>query len=455
MMLNKLFKTRSFLSIVQFFTLIIFILLIYGAIGITTDDKDFAKILRNTNLPNLIVWSYWWPMIIVTAIIFGRFWCTICPMEMITSFFSKIGLRRKPGKFLKSGWIITLFYALILIIGIHTLAIHRIPQYMAIYMLILFAVAVIVGFIWEKRTFCTYVCPIGHLLGLYSLLSSKGLRVIDKDVCKSCKTKDCISKKNHYNFVGRSCTSELYPAEIKDNRSCILCGQCHKSCTKDNIVIKTRRIAADLFTDIKLSWAEIYFFMIVSSFVIYEILSEWKVTKDILLALPKWANSTFNVEGSATGTVKAITLFIVIPTVFYMIFALLKRVIAKETFKQSFNQLVLAILPITASMHLVKAILKTTSRIPYWDYVFADMKGVETAQKIMDNSDYLDKTIPNSISPIIDILALLLPLAGLVLSILIINKQKINNTSSKLVSYLAVIIYASLFIITIIAWRWM
>ena len=172
-MLNKLFKNRNFLVSIQFLTLVAFILLIYGAIGITTDDKDFAKILRNTNLANLIVWSYWWPMIIVTAILFGRFWCTICPMELINSFFSKIGLRKKPGKFLKSGWIITLFYAVILVLGIHTLAIHRIPQYMAIYMLILFAVAVISGLIWEKRTFCTHICPVGHMLGLYSLLSFK------------------------------------------------------------------------------------------------------------------------------------------------------------------------------------------------------------------------------------------------------------------------------------------
>ncbi len=95
-------------------------MLIYGAIGITTNDAAFAKILRNTNLPNLIVWSYWWPFIIVTAIFFGRFWCSICPMELITSFFGKNGLRRKPTGFLKSGWLITLFYAIILILGIHT-----------------------------------------------------------------------------------------------------------------------------------------------------------------------------------------------------------------------------------------------------------------------------------------------------------------------------------------------
>ena len=329
-MINKLFKSKYFLSTVQFITLFVFVLLIYGSIGVFTDDKDFAKILRNTNLPNLIVWSYWWPFIIVTAILFGRFWCTICPMELITSFFGKIGLKNKPGKFLKSGWVITLFYALILIIGIHTFTIHRIPQYMAIYMLVLFGAAVIVGLIWEKRTFCTYVCPIGHLLGLYSMLSSKKLRVIDADVCNSCKTKDCISKSNHYNFVGRSCTSELYPAELKDNRACIMCGQCHKSCTHNNIAIQKRRLAADLFTDIKLSWAEISFFLIITGFVVYEILSEWKVTKSILMAVPNSVNETVNIS-VISGTIKAIILFVIFPIAFYLLLAYLKKIFTKET----------------------------------------------------------------------------------------------------------------------------
>ncbi|MCD6366492.1 MAG: 4Fe-4S binding protein, partial [Bacteroidales bacterium] len=111
-MINKLFKNRYFLTTIQFFVLTVFVLLIYGSIGITTKNPDFAKILRNTNLSNLIVWSYWWPLIIVTAIFFGRFWCSICPMELITSFFGKIGLRKKTNKFLKSGWVITLFYAI-------------------------------------------------------------------------------------------------------------------------------------------------------------------------------------------------------------------------------------------------------------------------------------------------------------------------------------------------------
>jgi len=452
-MINRLFKKSYFLISIQFITLIVFILLILGAIGITTDNKDFAIILRNTNLSNLIVWSYWWPLIIVTAILFGRFWCSICPMELITSFFGKIGLRRKPNKLLKSGWIITLFYVIILVVGIHTFAIHRIPQYMAIYMIILLVIAIISGLIWEKRTFCTYICPVGHLLGLYSLLSFRKLRVIDSNVCKNCKTKDCISKSNHYKFIGRSCTSELYPAKITDNKSCILCGQCVKSCSKNNISIQKRKLAADLFNNIKLSWAEISFFMIVSGFVVYEVLSEWKVTKNILLTIPNKIIHYFNITENLTGPTKAIVLFIIIPAIFYMIFALLNKFVSKETWKKSFTQLVIVILPITASMHLLKALLKTTSRIPYWNFVFSDPKGLETAQMISKNAEYLDKSILSVISPYISTIAILLSVGGIVLSLFIISKQQKSKNTSKIIYIIAVLIYLFVFLIALSAWR--
>ncbi len=452
-MLNKFFKNRYFLLSMQLFMLFAFLLIIYGAIGITTNDKDFAIILRNTNLANLLVWSYWWPFIIVTAILFGRFWCSICPTELITSLFAKIGLKKKPGKILKSGWIITLFYAVILIIGIHTFSIHRIPRFMAFYMLILMAIAVVSGLIWEKRTFCTHICPIGHLLGLYSMLSFKQLRVVDKDVCNNCKTKDCISPANHYKLSGRSCTSELYPANLNDNRSCILCGQCHKSCTKDNIIIQSRKIAADLFTDIKLSWAEIYFFMMVSGFVVYEVLSEWKVSKKILLALPDWINHSLGIQGYLSGTVKAITLFVIIPALFYLLLSLFKRLTVKETLYKSFSQLVIAMLPVTGSMHLLKALLKTTSRIPYWNYAFSDPQGVKAAEILMADPGLLNKHLLSLITPYVNIFVVLIPIAGLILSLLIINKQKYESRTSRKVSIFTVLFYFGIFFITLVSWR--
>ena len=104
----------------------------------------------------------------------------VCPIELVTAVASKIGLKRQVPYFFKSGWIITIFYAVILLVGIHTLSIHRLPHRMAIYMLVLFGVAMACSLIFEKRAFCSYVCPVGHLLGLYALISPWQWRVNDK-----------------------------------------------------------------------------------------------------------------------------------------------------------------------------------------------------------------------------------------------------------------------------------
>ncbi|MGZ2369432.1 4Fe-4S binding protein [Ancylomarina sp. YFZ004] len=453
-MINRILKSKYLLAGLQFFTLFIFIFLILGGIGVTTHNPKFAIILRNTNLSNLVIWSYWWPLIILTAIFLGRFWCSICPMELITSFFSKIGLRKKPGKLIKSGWLITLFYALILIIGIHTLAIHRIPQYMAIYMLVLLSIAVLIGFIYEKRTFCTYICPIGHLLGLYSLLSPKKVGVIDSNTCYTCKTKDCISKINQYKFIGRSCTSGLYPATIKDGRDCILCGQCFKACPHNNVVFQKPKSGFKLNQSLKLSWPEITFFMMVSAFVIYEILSEWAVSKKILMALPKYANEAFQVPANFNGTIKAIILFIIFPLAFYSFLAFAKRLVANENWKSAFTQLVLAILPIAASMHVLKALLKTTSRIPYWNLAILDPKGIDSANRIIKNPDLLNNDfLASVVSPTISMVAILLPLIGLSLSLYIIKRQAHINRSSRILTIITASIYCCLFLVGLIAWR--
>ena len=139
--IRGLFRARWFPIVPQLFTLTVFILLIAGGLGVTTDDPDFTYWLRNTNLSNLIVWSYWWPVIIIAAIFLGRLWCTVCPMELITYWASGIGLRLQVPGILKSGWVVTIFYTLVWIVGVQTLAVNRIPHQMALYMLLLIKIA--------------------------------------------------------------------------------------------------------------------------------------------------------------------------------------------------------------------------------------------------------------------------------------------------------------------------
>ena len=457
--IRRLAVSRWFPIIPQLVMLTVFGLLITGGLGVTTDDPGFANWLRNTNLSNLVVWSYWWPLIIIAAILLGRVWCTVCPMELITYLAGRIGLRRSVPGFFKSGWVVTIFYTLILLVGIHTLAVHRIPHRMALYLLMLIIVAAVVGLIFQKRAFCSYVCPVGHLLGLYALISPFEWRADDLSICKGCKTKDCFVKKNHYRVVGRSCTSNLYPATIEDNRDCLLCTQCLKACPYDNIRFSTRRPFADFFAAVDLRTAQVGFVMLVSGFVVYEILSEWPVSKAILTWAPDRFVHALGITGSMMNFASATILFVVFPAfMFSIVAALAKLASGREAapFGATVMTFALLLLPTMAGAHIIKSMLKMAPRIPYWRHAFSDPRGVATARRIVDATLVLDESVPDALYPAVSYAAAAVLLAALVATVLIFRRSaavRKLNSGTRVVLLLGVLAYWYIFGWTIFKWR--
>jgi len=454
--IRGLLGSRWFPIVPQLIMLMVLGLLIVGGIGVTTDDAGFAKILRNTNLANLLVWSYWWPLVVVAAVLMGRVWCMVCPMELVTSLASVFGLRQKVPQFFKGGWVITIFYTLIVIVGIHGLSLHRLPQRMSLYLLMLVGAALVVGLIYEKRAFCSYVCPVGHLLGLYALVSPFEWRADDPSVCKDCKTKDCIIKKNHYRIVGRSCTSNLYPATIKDNRDCLLCTQCLKACPNDNLRFSTRWPFADFFGDIELRAAQVGFIVLVSGFVVYEILSEWPVSKAILTWFPNHLVDAVGLTGPMAGSLCAIVMLIVFPSVLLLAVVTLAKIMSTVSPGTIAKTFALLLLPTMAGAHLIKAMLKMSSRIPYWQHVFSDPGGITTAQEILDKTLVLNKSVPNMLYPVISLLIAGVLLIALTATLLIFRKspavEKLDARAKGALA-LGVVFYWSIFGVMIFMWR--
>jgi polyferredoxin len=457
--IGELFKARWFPIVPQLFMLTVFVLLIVGGLGVTTDDPDFVYFLRNTNLSNLIVWSYWWPVIIIAAIFFGRLWCMVCPVELITYWAGRIGLRQQVPGILKSGWVVTIFYTLIWIVGVHTLAVNRIPRQMALYMLMLIILAVDISLIFRKRAFCSYVCPVGHLLGLYALISPFEWRADDLSICKSCKTKDCVVKKNHYRLTRRSCTSNLYPATIRDNRDCLLCTQCLKTCPYENIRFSLRRPFADFFAAVNLRPAEVGFILLVSAFVIYEILSEWSVSLAILTWLPYRCTTVLGITGAMANFVSAVIMFVLLPALVLLVVAALARLASGRKaapLGATVKTFALLLLPTIAGAHIIKSILKMSSRIPYWRGALSDPKGIDTAQRIVAGKLVLDKSVTNALDPAVSFAAAAVLLVALAATVHIFRRSAVVQKHSpgvKVVLLLCVLAYWGIFGLTIFRWR--
>jgi NAD-dependent dihydropyrimidine dehydrogenase PreA subunit len=454
--LRNLFASRWFPLVPQIVMLVAFCLMIAGGLGIETNDMSFAKVLRNTNLANLLVWSYWWPLMLLSAVLLGRVWCMVCPMELVSAITVKVGLKRQVPNILKSRWGISILYAVVLIVGMYGFGIHRVPNRMAIYLLALFGAVLLTSLIFEKRAFCSYVCPIAHLLGLYSFVSIFKWRANDLSVCAQCNTKDCIAKNNDYNLINRSCTSNLYPAKISDNRDCLLCTQCLKVCPNNNLQFSFRKPFADFFGQTRLQAAEVGFLMLVGAFVVYDILPEWSVTGKILMWLPKTIAGSFETTALTTNLLEGAVLFIVLPALLFLITVLLTKLFSKESFGSIAGAFGLLLIPTVACTHAVKGIFKMVSRVPFFKYALSEPKGVEAAKGIYGKTITVDASILKTLDPIANYIWVVVALAVFAVTLLILRKSAAMqkyNIGAKTVLFLGTLFYWGILALAIVKWR--
>jgi hypothetical protein len=103
-------------------------------------------------------------------------------------------------------------------------------------------VAIATSLVFERRTFCRYLCPVGGFIGLYSQVAPIEVRVKDHAVCATHKGKTCYVGSDE----GYGCPWLVFPGAMTKNTYCGMCTECLKTCPLDNVALYTRPFAADL-----------------------------------------------------------------------------------------------------------------------------------------------------------------------------------------------------------------
>ena len=119
----------------------------------------------------------------------------------------------------------------------------------------------------------------------------------------------------------------------------------------------------------------------------------------------------------------------------------MRKIFSKESLFDSWAQISLYILPVIAFAHIFKALLKTVSRIPYWQYSLKDFSGEQYAQQIVDGIVVIPKH--ELLSFLILIIGLLLLLYGFIIGIRRIMQTTNTTTSAKYISNVIVLVYFS------------
>ncbi|MBI4536658.1 MAG: 4Fe-4S binding protein [candidate division NC10 bacterium] len=223
----------------------------------------------SANFGIVFVWIVWWGLLMgVLLPLGGRLWCFLCPIPAPGEWLQRKALVDAPGNGGGDGllsiddperpgdrWALSrgrrwpsslrgiwLQNAGFLGVALFSTVILTMPSVTGWVLLAFLAGAVGLAVQFERRAFCRYVCPVGGFIGLYSMVSPLELRVRDPLVCQDHRTKDCYLG----NAEGYGCPWLEKPWSMDRNAYCGLCGECLRTCTKDNVAVNLRLPGSDL-----------------------------------------------------------------------------------------------------------------------------------------------------------------------------------------------------------------
>lgn len=221
---------------------------------------------REDNMILNFFWAWWWPFYLLLFPLVGRLWCSICPFMITGEWFRKFSLWIWPRQLLPwpNQWL-NRWGAWILFAGFVAIYLWEklwdLPHtpYLSAWLLVIIAAGAVIGsVIYERRLWCRYLCPIGGMNGMFAKLSTVELRSTQQVCGSQCRTFGCYkgSEATPVNFADAlptegqatgGCPLYSHPAQLKDNRDCVLCMTCLKACPHRSVQLNLRFPAADLW----------------------------------------------------------------------------------------------------------------------------------------------------------------------------------------------------------------
>ncbi len=248
---RNLVRNRFFKPAVNIIFFIALLIIIYFGLSSEPDLRFKGGIPFTTTM----IWDIWHPLLAFTIILVGRLWCFACPIGAVGDWTQSVfSLKMKYPEKHRNLWIAVILFLFIFAAERHLFMFTRNPPNTAYLLLFFTALAVVMGAIFEKRSFCRYICPIGLVLGVFSMLSAIELRCKSRKTCQDHDIKECVMG----NEAGKACPVGESPQTMERNNYCIMCMECVKSCSKDNIRISPRLPGKDLVKSRKTHLDEAY-----------------------------------------------------------------------------------------------------------------------------------------------------------------------------------------------------
>lgn len=213
---------------------------------------------RSENFALNLFWAWWWPGVLIAFPFVGRLWCAVCPFMIYGELTQKISLWLFPRELKRwprqsaeqwGGWFLFGLFALILLWE-ELWHLENTAYLSACLLLLITAGAVIFSLLFERRFWCRYLCPIGGMNGMFAKLSMTELRAQQGTCSAECTTYQCYKggpeKGEGQETMG--CPLYSHPAQLDDNRDCVLCMTCLKACPHRSVEVNLRPPGIELWT---------------------------------------------------------------------------------------------------------------------------------------------------------------------------------------------------------------
>jgi polyferredoxin len=203
-------------------------------------------------------WAWWWPLILLGFPFVGRLWCAVCPFMIYGEVTQKLSLWLWPRQLKRwpresaekwGGWFLFGLFTLIFLWE-ELWNLEDTAYLSSCLLLLITAGAMIFSAIFERRFWCRYLCPIGGMNGLFAKLSMTELRAQQGTCSAECTTYQCYKggpQKGEGMETG-GCPLYSHPAQLEDNRDCVLCMTCLKACPHRSVEVNLRPPGIELWT---------------------------------------------------------------------------------------------------------------------------------------------------------------------------------------------------------------
>ncbi|MBI4962748.1 MAG: sigma 54-interacting transcriptional regulator [Desulfomonile tiedjei] len=313
----------------------------------------------------LFSWAVGWPILIVGAFVWARFWCSLCPIGTVGNLAKKIISFDRPFPvFLKNHSDFLIAGAVLFIIWMETATdIRESPAGLGILLLVMLGSAIITSVLYERQSWCLYLCGLGGMIGVLAKTALVELRA-DRNVCISqCGSNEC--------YLGtdtlEGCPFGHAGPRLHSNRLCSLCSSCVKNCPHGAINLNLRVPAREIW-ELRPPTTGTAFLVIG---LIGGLLSEMSSKTDLyihltgLLPLPKIAGFT----------IVFVALLLLVNLMLICAAAISSRVYG-DAFQENYSRFGLALLPLTL-----------TSFMAFHLYYFVNL-GVQLPILVSHNFDF-------------------------------------------------------------------